>query len=114
MGEEILVIVSHCDKLFADPSLVPSFAVARLAGAEIEVVLNGYGADEVFVGYRHFIAVRQLLHLDRLGGAPLGWLAGVLTGQLHRLALGQSVSIPAPVPALIGQPSRRALSAAHR
>lgn len=71
VGAEIPDIVAHFDEPFADPSMVPSFAVAKLAASDVKVVLNGDGADEVFAGYRHFIAARTLAGLDRAGAAML-------------------------------------------
>ena len=69
LGDNLTTIIGHYDEPFADPSAVPSFAVAAAAGKHIKVVLNGDGADEVFCGYRHFIAARRIAVLNRMGAA---------------------------------------------
>ena len=90
VGDEIPDIVSHYDEPFADPSMVPSFAVAKLAASDIKVVLNGDGADEVFAGYRHFVAARKLAGLDRAGAALYRPAAGALLGRLPAPGRGRS------------------------
>jgi asparagine synthase (glutamine-hydrolysing) len=53
-------VVRAYDEPFADPSAIPTYAVARAASRELKVVLNGEGADELFAGYRRAIAARYL------------------------------------------------------
>ncbi len=69
LGENLAAVIGHYDEPFADPSAVPSFAVAAAASEKIKVVLNGDGADEVFCGYRHFIAARRIARLNRMGAS---------------------------------------------
>ncbi len=53
-------IAAAYDEPFGDPSAVPTFAVARAAGQQLKVVLNGEGADELFGGYRRHLAIHRL------------------------------------------------------
>jgi asparagine synthase (glutamine-hydrolysing) len=71
---ELEHLVEVFDQPFADPSALPSLAVARLAREHVTVVLNGDGGDEIFAGYRRYLA-------GRYGGA-LGRLARLLEPML--------------------------------
>jgi asparagine synthase (glutamine-hydrolysing) len=44
-------VLARLDEPLADPSLLPTWAVARLAAREVKVVLGGDGADELWAGY---------------------------------------------------------------
>jgi asparagine synthase (glutamine-hydrolysing) len=44
-------IVWHSDEPVADPALVPTYLVSKLAREHVKVVLTGEGADELFAGY---------------------------------------------------------------
>src|SRR5262249_31228443 len=51
-------ILAAFDQPFADPSAIPTYAVAKVARRHVTVALSGEGADEVFAGYRKFQAAR--------------------------------------------------------
>lgn len=59
-------IVNAYDEPFADPSAVPTFAVAKAASSHIKVILNGEGADELFGGYRRHQAMKYLVNIANL------------------------------------------------
>lgn len=59
-------VIAHYDEPFSDASALPSFAVTEMAAKDVSVVLNGDGGDEIFAGYRHFIAARSAHRLDRV------------------------------------------------
>jgi asparagine synthase (glutamine-hydrolysing) len=47
-------LAAHLDEPFGDPSAVPTFHLARLAGAHVKVCLAGDGGDELFAGYDRY------------------------------------------------------------
>ncbi len=51
---------------FADPSLLPTAMVARLAARHLKVVLSGDGGDELFSGYQRYQARAMLRWYTRL------------------------------------------------
>lgn len=56
-------LVYHQDEPIADPVCVPVYFVARLAReAGTTVIQVGEGSDELFGGYRHWIAALELRH----------------------------------------------------
>jgi len=75
-------IIGHYDEPFSDASALPSFAVTQMAAEDVSVVLNGDGGDEIFAGYRHFIAARSADRLDRFLSPGLKDLMNRMTGML--------------------------------
>jgi asparagine synthase (glutamine-hydrolysing) len=56
--EDVQNVVRVYDQPFADPSAIPSMRISKLASEHVKVVLNGDGGDELFAGYRRYLAVR--------------------------------------------------------
>jgi asparagine synthase (glutamine-hydrolysing) len=52
--DTLVDIVKFLDEPFADPSLVPTFFVSKLARQQVTVALAGDGGDEVFGGYEKY------------------------------------------------------------
>jgi asparagine synthase (glutamine-hydrolysing) len=82
--------VRHFDEPFSDPSMIPSFAVFKLATADVMVVLNGDGADELFAGYRHFIAARTARMANWMGASAMPPLIASLSRALPVPADGRT------------------------
>ncbi len=54
-------LLDHLDEPFGDTSILPTYAVARLAQRHVKVVLSGDGGDELFAGYGRYFRALQLL-----------------------------------------------------
>lgn len=52
--DEVRKITAFFDEPFADPSLVPTYFVSKLARQKVTVALSGDGGDEVFAGYEKY------------------------------------------------------------
>lgn len=64
--ETLPQVVRATDEPLADPAIVPTLSVFRLAREQVKAVLSGEGADEVLAGYnfdqtyRHFETIRRI------------------------------------------------------
>ncbi len=69
-GEEALESFgSAMDQPLGDPSLLPTWAIARLASRHVPVVLTGEGGDELFAGYPTYLGHRWAALAARLPAA---------------------------------------------
>ena len=64
-------IVSYFDEPFADPSLVPTYSVSKLARTQVTVALAGDGGDESFAGYEKYA-------VDQVENKIRGFIPGVI------------------------------------
>jgi asparagine synthase (glutamine-hydrolysing) len=64
-AQDLLPTVAACyDEPFADPSMLPTWYVSRIAAEEVKVALSGDGGDELFFGYKRHATE------DRVGRLP--------------------------------------------
>lgn len=57
--EGLQTLVRQYDQPYSDSSAIPSLELSRLARQRVTVVLNGDGGDEVFAGYRRYLAAQR-------------------------------------------------------
>jgi len=68
-GEEALAgYAATMDQPLGDPSVLPTWALARLASRHVPVVLTGEGGDELFAGYPTYLGHRHAALVDALPG----------------------------------------------
>jgi len=89
-------IVSSYGEPLADPAILPTAKLSRLASQDVTVVLTGEGADELFGGYWYYDALRRHRRLARRVPSPAFSLAAAASertpvGRRHlRYAAGLS------------------------
>jgi asparagine synthase (glutamine-hydrolysing) len=77
-------VTSFLDEPIADNSLVPSYAVSRLAAEHgVPVVLTGAGGDEVFGGYDRYLGRHPVHRALRMLPRSLRSVAGSLYGWIN-------------------------------
>ncbi len=74
--------VDQLDEPLADPSLVPTYLLCRLAARHVKVVLGGDGGDDVWAGYPTYRAYRYARAFKWLPAAVRGGGLGRLVGRL--------------------------------
>jgi len=71
-------LVWHHDGPFADSSALPTFLLSELTRKSVTVALSGDGGDEVFAGYRRFLAGVLSEKLPVLARRGMAGVAGLL------------------------------------
>lgn len=75
-------IISRMDIPLADPSVAPTWLLARLARRHVTVALGGDGADELWAGYEHYIGFALA---ERYNQLPAWLRRGVIEPLCRRL-----------------------------
>ncbi len=71
IGEHGPAIMGHHDEPFADPSLLPTRLLSRLARQDVTVALSGDGGDELFGGYGRHLSAERVFDHPALGFNPV-------------------------------------------
>jgi len=115
-------INSIVEEPLATTSIVPMFALSRLASSRVKVVLSGQGADETMGGYRRYQMELLQGFVPKFAVAPLRTLSRAIPSDALRRAMGAageaddvrrfeavySVFGRDQIERLIGRPERRA------
>lgn len=72
-GRTIREVAAIYDEPFADAAAVPTYLMARRAKEDVTVVLTGEGGDELFGGYRRYIAEQAYSVARLLPRSLRGW-----------------------------------------
>ena len=65
--DQVIPLLAQMDQPLADPSILPTWFLARFARQQVTVALGGDGGDEWFLGYPTFFAHFAARLSDRLG-----------------------------------------------
>src|SRR5262249_11574377 len=78
----------HLDEPLGDPSVIPTYMVAKLAAESVTVVLSGDGGDELFAGYDKYVVEGR--ERRREPPAAARWLAGQIASAMPDAMRGRN------------------------
>src|SRR5206468_11289291 len=82
--QTVKTLVYHYDEPFGDAASFPLYLLSRFAREHVKVVLSGDGGDELFGGYRRYVADQLSSLYRRFPSVVTGSLAPSLADQLPR------------------------------
>ena len=75
-------LIWHMDEPVADPAIIAAYLVCREARGSSTVLLSGVGGDELFAGYRKYVAREWADRYQRIPAAVRGQVIEPLVGAL--------------------------------
>ncbi len=72
--DTLQTLIYHYDEPFADAASFPLYLLSRFARQHVKVVLAGDGGDELFGGYRRYVAEQWAMPYQRLPASLQQWL----------------------------------------
>jgi asparagine synthase (glutamine-hydrolysing) len=82
--QTLRTLVFHYDEPFGDAASFPLYLLSRFASAHVKVVLSGDGGDELFGGYRRYVADQLSSLYQKLPSVLKGSLVPSLAERLPR------------------------------
>src|SRR5262245_21971439 len=76
--EGVEALARQLDEPLADPAIVPTFLLSRMAREDVKVVLVGEGGDELLAGYPTYLAASLAARYRRLPAVARGWLTAAV------------------------------------
>lgn len=80
-------LIYQADEPLADPAMLPTYLISKVAREKVKVVLSGEGADEAFAGYDHYASELRARNMLRYVPGLLRKLAFKLGEGVNECAL---------------------------
>ncbi len=98
MVETLKKLVYQYDEPFGDAANFPMYLLSEFARKQVKVALAGEGGDELFGGYRRYVADQFARQYQRLPGSVTGWLVPSALGMVPRLRRTKRIVRTLPIP----------------